>query len=118
MNDEAAVSVPIMCTLNDAALAERKATTLPELFNDALAIRELGDGYAVQFSGGGETAVRLFNFVQVERQCCAFFHFELHFAPKQAHIWLHLTGQNGVKQFIRSMLADANLPQPIAAVLE
>ena len=62
--------------------------------------RELLDGYAFQMDTTKIYADQLVEWVELERQCCPFFGFEIHWDPKNGSVWLHLTGPEGVKDFI------------------
>jgi hypothetical protein len=44
-----------------------------------------------------------------ERECCPFLRFELTAEPKMRALTLRITGPEGTKQFLRSILA---MPQP------
>ena len=97
-------TIPIACTLASDALENRQATALTELFSFVTETKELDNGYAFCFLGSGDMASQLFEFIQAERQCCAFFQFDLTFTPQNGPIWLSLSGDAGVKAFIQSNL--------------
>lgn len=110
MNSSTTISldIPIACTLSERALAERLQGPLADLFSQAEAQRGLADGFAFKFAGDAETAVSLFNFIQKERDCCAFFTFDLTFEPNHGPIWLSLRGGEGVKEFVANELVLGN----------
>ena len=93
-------SIPIACTLSDDALNIRKENELAILFQKATQMESLDNGYAFKFPGDAETTQLLFDFVAVERECCAFFKFELTFEPQKGPVWLTVSGGDGVKAFI------------------
>lgn len=97
--------IPITCTLPEAMLAQRRSTTIAELFQQAKASQELEDGYRFCFPGTDEWAEVLLTFIKFERHCCAFFTFDLSFEPAMGNIWLALRGGDGVKEFIQGELA-------------
>ena len=99
------LDIPIACTLSEAALARRREETIATLFQQAGAYQELEDGYAFHFPGTDAQADQLLDFIKFERRCCAFFTFDLSFAPEQGPIWLSLRGGDGVKAFIQAELA-------------
>lgn len=96
--------IPVACTLTPEALHKRRTAALEPLFRLAIETKPLPDGYAFQFPGSDSVIARLFQFIEVERQCCPFFQFELSFAPQNGPVWLKLTGEEGVKAFIESEL--------------
>jgi len=68
-------------------------------------IRELNDGYAFEFPHDTETFQLVSEWVAGERLCCPFFDIDVHVEREHGHLWLRLTGREGVKQFIRSDFA-------------
>ena len=62
--------------------------------------RELPDGYAFQINTGQIGTGQLVEWVELERQCCPFFGFEVRWDRENGSVWLHLTGPEGVKEFI------------------
>ena len=65
-------------------------------------IRELPDGLAFQFPAEEYGAVT--EFVRSERLCCPFLTFTVEVAPELAALQLRITGDEGVKEFIRAEL--------------
>ena len=104
MDTIALTNIPIACALSEAALAQRRQTTIATLFQQATARQELEDGYRFCFPGSNEQADELLDFIKFERHCCAFFTFELSFEPNRGNIWLTLRGGDGVKAFIQGEL--------------
>ncbi len=66
--------------------------------------RELPDGYALRFPGDDAWANALMEFIIHERECCPFFTFGLMFEPNHGAIWLHLTGNEGVRTFVEALM--------------
>jgi hypothetical protein len=61
--------------------------------------RELRDGWAFELPAGAfDDAAR---WVSLERRCCPFFAFRLELAAEGGALWLHVTGGQGVKEFVR-----------------
>ncbi len=102
--DQTATEIPIACTLT----AEEQATWRDGIGQTILhgyrEVRELPDGYALRFPGDAPSAQILLDFVIHERACCPFFAFQLRFEPNQGAIWLHLSGGEGVKTFVKEMM--------------
>jgi hypothetical protein len=103
-SDPASQEVAIICTLS----AQEQAARREEIAHTILAGRqemvELPDGYALRFPGDAAWAEKLLAFIVGERECCAFFTFELIFAPQQGPLWLHLRGPEGTKEIVVTML--------------
>jgi len=99
-----AATIPIVCTLSEEQLADRQGDELSELLTNCEATEELDDGYALRFPGSAEMVSKLAQFIASERECCAFFTFELHCEPRQGPVTLRLRGADGVKEFVRGML--------------
>ena len=64
--------------------------------------RELPDGYAFRLSSERITAQQIVEWINLERSCCPFFGFEVHWEKENGPISLFLTGREGVKAFILS----------------
>jgi len=96
--------VEIACALSERDLNERREGELADLLAGVEETRELADGYELRLPSSAEWVRRLGEFVAFERECCAFFTFELHFAPGQGPIRLRLRGPEGVKDFVREMI--------------
>ena len=47
--------------------------------------------------------------LSMERLCCPFMRFTIEIEPQQAPFWLHLTGPEGVKDFLRMAFEGADL---------
>jgi hypothetical protein len=62
--------------------------------------RELPDGYSSRVDNEHPTTDQLVEWVNLERQCCPFFGFEILWEPENGPVWLQLTGPQGVKDFI------------------
>jgi hypothetical protein len=78
------------------ALSQTLHTSLQET-------KELRDGYA--FKLPADALVSTSQWVSYERRCCPFFNFELQVAPDGGPLWVRITGDRGVKQFIETEFA-------------
>jgi hypothetical protein len=73
------------------ALSETLRTSLQET-------KELGNGYA--FKLPADKLVSTSQWISYERRCCPFFDFALEAPREGGPLWLRITGERGVKQFI------------------
>jgi hypothetical protein len=64
-------------------------------------IIEMPNGYEFQFSPKNVTLAELADWVVDENKCCPFFNFHIDLENEGALICLRLTGEEGIKQFIR-----------------
>jgi hypothetical protein len=67
-------------------------------------VRELADGYALRLPAENGMILSVAEFITLERMCCPFFSFELEVGRDEGALWLKLTGREGVKEFLKSML--------------
>ena len=89
----------VACGLNPDAFARGRAAALIRA-EDALARRELPDGFELSFPGDEHTARDLMDFVLAERRCCTFLGFGLTFEPHLGSIHLTLGGSQQAKDFL------------------
>ena len=87
---------------------EEHVVTAPQLFQTAQEVQELSNGYAFRFLNEPGKFMAIANYIENERLCCAFFDFELEVKPDGGALWLRLTGNQGVKELLRSGLLDGN----------
>jgi hypothetical protein len=76
--------------LTDKLLAARKETV------------ETAKGYELQFSPANVTLAELSDWVMAESKCCPFFDFHIDLEHEGSLVCLRLTGEEGVKAFIRA----------------
>ncbi|MGI8825082.1 MAG: hypothetical protein ACR2JC_05450 [Chloroflexota bacterium] len=106
--DEAILDLPVVCTLTEAALMERKAG-IDKLAAEALEAAELPDGYSLRFPGNAKSIARIVDIIVAERACCLFFTFGLTFMPNEGPVSLHVRGPEGAKEFVQRLLDGAQL---------
>jgi hypothetical protein len=78
-----------------SALLERLDTQKQEVL-------ELSNGFAFRFPADSETIRAIAEWITYERVCCPFFDFCLKIENKNDAVWLSLTGDEGIRDFIRS----------------
>ena len=110
----------IACNPSAIAPAEREAhaAVSQEIFSKStiLAIKELANGYGFQLPLESAMLLKVAQFVANERLCCPFFTFSM---VVDAELWLHLTGTDEVKGYIKTIIVDplaatGNLPDKAA----
>jgi hypothetical protein len=76
----------------------------PALLKLKKSMRELPDGYELEFSADNKTYQLLTEWAFQERLCCPLFDIELRFDRENGPLWLRLTGRPGTKEFIKMEL--------------
>jgi hypothetical protein len=94
----------LACTLLGREFAERKEKISRDLFAYAEMVAELPDGFGYRFPNAIPWAQKALAFIDLEKQCCPFFTFELVFAPNDGPLWLRLRGSQAIKEFVRAEL--------------
>ena len=99
---------PLFCDLNALTDAERQehVDVSREMFASLETVKEMPDGYAFRFPATAEMLQTVVTFIARERQCCPFYDFTLKVEREGGPLWLHLTGRDGVKQFIQAEMAQ------------
>jgi hypothetical protein len=100
---------PVACCLTDAELRQREATLLAQFKSALTASEEVPDGYAFRIPGENRWLALVADLIIAERECCPFLTFELTAEPKMGALTIRITGPEGTKEFLRSILA---MPQP------
>ena len=90
----------LSCSLLPDDLNERVAMLKEELFTEDVVTEELEDGYLFFFEDEGEVATKLLDFLDIEKQCCPFFKFDLSILPFKQGMALKISGGPRVKSFI------------------
>jgi hypothetical protein len=62
--------------------------------------KELKNGYAFRLPA--EELVATSQWISYERHCCPFFTFELEIPKDSGPVWLRITGESGIKEFIKT----------------
>lgn len=96
--------IPIACDLTAIPPQERAEhrQNSERIFQRAIDTQELPNGYAFRFTNEKGLFLAIATFVEYERRCCPFFTFTLQVESGSRSLWLSLTGDNGVKEFIQA----------------
>jgi len=76
----------------------------PALLKLKKSMRELPDGYELEFPADNKTYQLLTEWAFQERLCCPFFDIELRLERENGPLWLRLAGRPGIKEFIKMEL--------------
>ena len=96
----------LSCNLSalDQNQRNRHNTLATDLFPKHLEVKELADGYGFRFPNNRSLFVELSEWITLEQLCCPFLTFSLESQRDQGPIWLKATGEEGVKNFLRTEL--------------
>ena len=84
----------------------RKEAITRDLFAYVDRVEELPDGFGFRFPAADPWAAKALEFIEVEKECCPFFTFELAFEPDDGPLWLRLRGSATIKEFVRADLGE------------
>jgi hypothetical protein len=100
--------IPIACTLNKADLDKRQ-DELNALIKSVCGVRQIQNGFALQFDGSTKNVMAIARIIAQERLCCRFLHFQLIAEPNAGSLWLEVSGPRETAQFLLEMFGfDAN----------
>ena len=94
----------IFCKLSTAEMRERLGELRAAFLTQVRGVDELETGYRYWFEKTPERLSMLTEFIDFESQCCAFLQFDLSLAPEAKRVSLSLTGGEGTKAFLESMM--------------
>ena len=77
-----------------------------KIFEAVEQIEELENGYVFNFKEKEGFDAELMELVAAERSCCPFFEIKLHLLPYKKGISMEISGQDGVKEFLKTELLD------------
>ena len=104
--------VAIACDAHALAAEQHKRwmeSIGPQLYGAVQEIRELPDGYAFRLPNNPEILLLVAEDLNMERLCCPFVRYTLEVEPNRGPFWLHFTGGEGVKEFLRMSFESSNL---------
>ena len=95
---------PVACCLSDAEFRKREATLLAQFKSALTATEELPDGYSFRIPGERRWLALVADLIMAERECCPFLTFQLTAEPKMGALTIRITGPDGTKPFLKSIL--------------
>ena len=99
-----AAGTKFYCNVNALSPAERAShqRRTDRLIAIRTEIVEIDKGYEFQFSPSALTLAELADWVAAEGKCCPFFDFHIDLDREGQRLSLQLTGEEGIKAFIRA----------------
>ena len=101
------MDLPIVCTLTESELRERRRTILDSIRSNAVEVLAISDGYSYRFNPSPDILPRLSDLVQLESQCCQFLTFKIVVAPQQP-ITLEISGPQEAKTIIADYFGSSD----------
>jgi hypothetical protein len=91
---------------------EQWAVTGQQVYAAVQEVRDLPDGYAFRLPADPAMLLKVAEYINNERLCCAFVYFTVEIEA-QGPLWLRLTGAEGVKEYMRSVFEMHDLLAPL-----
>ncbi len=88
---------------------DRWAETGKQVYAAVQEVRELPDGYQFRIPADSAMLIKVAEYLMNERLCCAFLRFTVEVEPNRGPFWLRLTGDAGVKEYLRSAFETNDL---------
>ncbi len=88
---------------------ERWVETGKQVYAAAQEVQELPDGYQFRLPADSAMLIKAAEYIMNERLCCAFLRFTVEVEPNRGPFWLRLTGDIGVKEYLRSAIETNDL---------
>ena len=98
-------SIELACVLDAIPASEREAHIARAqqlVLHSYLETIELEDGIAFKFPV--DEFENIVTYIRNERHCCAFFTFDLKISSHHGPIWLHIHGNEQIKNFLKNEL--------------
>ncbi len=95
--------IPLACDLTaieDEELEIHKTNGL-NVFESVKEFKELSGGYAFRLPADTDIIEHTGGFIARERLCCPFFNFSLELTSDHGPVWLNITGDENVKEYIK-----------------
>lgn len=103
-------NLPVACSLTTAELRDREAKLLAQFKSAVVETEELQDGCAFRIPGDASWIRLLAELIVAERECCPFLTFEVAVEPNKGPMTVRVTGPDGTKEFLRTILGKADDP--------
>jgi len=95
--------IPIMCSLTDAELRERREKYRNKIAELLVGSEDLENGTRFQFRIGDTTLLYIAEIIKLERECCPFLSFKIAIDAGSQSLSLDMTGPGETKDMIRSL---------------
>ena len=102
---------PIVCNTNAIAAEDwdQHVKVGTHVFASVQEVKTLPDGFALRLPSESAMLRDVAEYISNERLCCAFVHFTVDVEPGGGPFWLQLTGAEGAKDYMRTVILDNHL---------
>ena len=97
------MDLPIVCTLTESELRERRRTVLDSIKEVALDVAPIPGGYSYRFVQRSEVLPQISRLVDLERQCCRFLTFIIIVEAGEQPIRLEVKGPPEATRIIKDL---------------
>ena len=101
------MDLPIVCTLSEEQLQQRRRELLNHVKTSTVSARELPDGYAYELPPDPEILAMLARLIAVEHDCCRFLTFRISIEAGKDVAVFEVTGAPEAKSVIADFLGAA-----------
>jgi hypothetical protein len=118
MNTNPNDNQPLACVPNAVAPDRQEywvKEVIPKLYQAVQEIHELPNGYAWRLPSTPEILTLVAEDLHMERLCCPFVNYTLEIEPNHGPFWLRMTGDGGVKEFLKMAYESASYFDPQVA---
>jgi hypothetical protein len=95
--------VPVGCTLTPEELTARRDHLLPDLLGRATERVELSTGFRYRFDHEPGLVPAICSVIELHRQCCQFFRFQIALEPGLGPITLDVSGPEEARAFLAGL---------------
>jgi hypothetical protein len=99
-------SLPMACTLTPEQMKAQRNGLLPGLLARAEAFEQIPGGLRCRFAPAPDRAMDIAAVIDTEHSCCRFLRFNLTVEPGDGPVWLEVTGPEGTREFLASLLNE------------
>ena len=101
---EKRVDLPIACTLTPAEMSAMRDGLLPGLLARAIEKEPVPGGFRWRFVPDAGLVKDAAAVIEAEHRCCRFLRFQLVVEPGDGPVWLEVTGPEGTREFLSTLL--------------
>lgn len=101
----------IACNPNaiPADMREQWVEAGKQVYASVQEIQHMPDGYGFRLPTSSAILLKAAEYIANERLCCPFIHFTVEIEPNEGPLWLRLRGDEGVKEYMRSVFVGNDL---------
>ena len=110
------MDLPILCTLSQTELQQRRRELLDRIKGSAIRATELNDGFAYEFPSDPELLAMLGRLIALEHECCRFLTFKISLKAGERRAILEVSGSPEAKPAIADFLGNGMPPDTLTGM--